>query len=174
MKPNTPTLEAMEPDRRAFDVDVRYSRYYDVSLIAQDMRQADIDEVFACSGRSPKRALEYAMEHSTECFTVVAKQTDLPLAMFGYRTEGLCSIVWMLGSNELYKYRMDFLRKSRKWCDYLQEQSPILYNLIDQRNTVHIRWLEWLGFKFVRVVPEYGVLSLPFIEFVRVNHVRSN
>lgn len=171
MKPNTPTPEVIAPERRTFDVDVRHTRYCDIPVIAQDMRQADIDEVFASSGRSPARALEYALDHSTECFTIVSYTSHLPLAMFGYRTEGLCSIVWMLGSNELYKYRMDFLRKSRKWCDYLQEQSPILYNLIDQRNTVHIRWLEWLGFKFVRVVPEYGVLSLPFIEFVRVSHV---
>lgn len=153
-------------------VDVRWSRDFDATVVAQDMRQADIDEVFACSGQGPQEALRTALSHSTECFTVVAQSTDLPLAMFGYyRSDDIKSVVWMLGTNQLYKYRMDFLRKSRKWCDYLQGTNPLLYNLIDQRNTAHIRWLEWLGFKFVRIIPQYGHLNLPFIEFVRVRHV---
>jgi hypothetical protein len=153
------------------DVDVRWSKSFDVSVVAEDMRQADINEIFASSGWGPREALNTALDYSTECFTVVAQSTDLPLAMFGYRKDDIGSIVWMLGTNQLYRYRMDFLRKSRKWCDYLQGTSPLLYNLIDQRNTAHIRWLEWLGFKFVRTIPEHGHLNLPFIEFVRVRHV---
>lgn len=53
----------------------------------------------------------------------------------------------------------------------MQAQTPILFNCVDQRNEVHINWLRWLGFKFVRIIPEYGIQKLPFIEFVRIRNV---
>jgi hypothetical protein len=152
-------------------VDVRYTRPTDPAIVAFDMRQADRDEVAACSGLGPQEAVEVGYRLSTECFTVEAQSNGLPLAMFGYLLDPIGARVWMLGSDHLFDYKWDFLKKSRKWVDYLQQQSPLLYNLIDQRNTVHIRWLQWLDFKFVRTVPHYGVQGLPFIEFVRCRNV---
>ncbi|WP_455153310.1 hypothetical protein [Bradyrhizobium cenepequi] len=39
------------------------------------------------------------------------------------------------------------MRHSVSWRDQLLERYPILRNFVDDRNTVSIRWLRWLGFK---------------------------
>jgi hypothetical protein len=149
-------------------IKVRSSIRQDIPWLAQTMRPEDRDEVYAGSKDTPHKALIKGFTYSTECFTVACPEGK-PLAMFGYvaAPQDNVSYVWMLGSTELLKHRWSFLRQSREWVDYLQSKAPILTNLVDRRNTVHIAWLKWLGFKFVRVLPEYGHLKLPFVEFVR-------
>ena len=41
---------------------------------------------------------------------------------------------------------------------------PLLRNYVDERNTMAIRWLEWLGFEILPVEP-FGVEGLPFHPF---------
>lgn len=146
----------------------------DISWVAHRMREEDRSEVFAASGMSPYKALMNGYIQSNECFTLIAD--DEPMCMFGYRKEkdAPAAMIWMLATNLLVKHRWAFLRISRPWIDYLHGQAPLLYNYVDQRNVVHINWLSWLGFKFVRTVPNFGYQKLPFIEFVRINHVRSS
>jgi hypothetical protein len=140
----------------------------DIPRLAKTMRPEDRDEVYAGCKESPHKALVRAFTYSKECFTVVCPDGE-PLAMFGYvlvPNEPL-AYVWLLGSTELVKHRWSFLRQSQGWVDYIQDKAPILTNMVDRRNTVHLAWLKWLGFKFVRVIPKYGHLELPFVEFVR-------
>lgn len=156
-------------------ITVRKTIVPDIPPIANEMRPEDREEVKAGSGDTPHKALMKGYLQSTECFTLVAPDGPL-LGMFGYvksKTEP-CAAVWMLGTTKLFDYRWAFLRQSRHWVDYMQAQTPLLFNCVDQRNEVHINWLRWLGFKFVRIIPEYGIQKLPFIEFVRINHVRSS
>ncbi len=155
-------------------ITVRPSIVPDISEVAKTMRPEDISEVYAGSGDTPQRALTKGYLHSTECFTLVSPE-GLRLGMFGYlksRTEP-CGAVWMLASTHLLDHKWSFLRQSRQWVDYMQDRCSLLFNCVDERNKIHIEWLQWLGFKFVRIIPEYGHQKLPFIEFVRINHVRS-
>lgn len=153
-------------------IEYRHSVLPDIYKLAKDLRQADIDEVLATTGESPQKALFRGFISSTECFTLYHEQTGEPVAMFGYRViePKVLASIWMLGSERLFEGRWRFLRKSAVWIDYLNTKADLLYNTVDQRNTLHIRWLNWLGFKFVRVIPDFGPSKMPFVEFARLRH----
>lgn len=81
--------------------------------------------------------------------------------------------VWLLGSDDLTQppLRKQFLAEGRVWLNQLHAFRPLLFNFVDARNTVHIRWLRWMGFTFLRLHPEYGVERRPFWEFARLHYV---
>ena len=143
----------------------------DVSIVAASMRLEDVEEVFAASGLDALSGLEKCFKGSDECITILSN--DVPIALFGYKvTESdICGLVWMLGSNEIFNNKIEFLKKSRFWVNYIQTKIPLIYNLVYHKNIVHIKWMEWLGFRFVRIIEQAGYLNLPFIEFVRIRNV---
>ena len=49
------------------------------------------------------------------------------------------------------KYPITFAREAKKYIDSRPE--PMLWNIIDKRNTVHLKLLKWLGFEFLE---EFG------------------
>lgn len=151
-------------------IEYRHSIIPDIPIVAADMRPEDRDEVFAALGETPKSTLLKAYVSSTECFTVYHVNSGKPLAMFGYRiTEPkVCASVWMLAGTALMEHRWTFLRRSKPLINYIQSRAPLLYNMVDCRNAVHIRWLEWLDFRFIRIVPNFGHLKYPFVEFARL------
>ncbi len=151
-------------------IEYRLSLFEDIRIVADNMRSEDIREVASASGSSPYDALLAGYVKSTECFTIYQIDTGRPVAMFGYSVEpdGVGSLIWMLGTDDLTKHSRVFLKRSRAIVDHIQTKATILYNAVDSRNQVHIRWLSWLGFKFVSVIEEFGKDKLPFIEFVRI------
>ena len=76
--------------------------------------------------------------------------------------------VWLLASPKLLKHGLKLARESRRWVESLQSQYDVLFNLVDERNTVHIRWIQWCGFTVVNRHPALGAEQIPFLEFVRV------
>lgn len=146
---------------------VRLATQDDVDYLTPRLRQADLDEIAANTGSPPGQALHRGFEDSTQCYVGVTD--NLPFIIFGAVpiTEGV-GAVWALGSDDLLKARTAFLRQSRMWVNVLHGEYPLLFNYVDARNAVHIRWLKWLGFTFVNKHPEFGVARLPFFEFVRI------
>lgn len=150
---------------------VREATVEDVDYLSTRLRKADLEEIAASSGCSPKSALVEGFRHSYKCR--VGIYNNNPFIIFGARpvVKGVGAI-WALGSDDLLKARMEFLRQSKGWLDIVHQDFPLLFNYIDARNTVHIRWIRWLGFKFINKHPEHGVAKLPFYEFVRItDHV---
>lgn len=145
-------------------IDARCSIIPDIPIIARNIRQADREEVWASHRMEPKQVLMDAYLAS-EAMTIIRVSDRAPLAMFGCAEDGC---VWLLATDGLQFHRWEFLRKSQGWVDYYQSKHDLLYNVIDKRNRVHMRWLGWLGFRLIREVPEYGHLKLPFVEFARV------
>ncbi len=146
---------------------VRRTIVPDIAHVAAHMRQEDIEEIKAGAGEEPMRALMHGYLASDECYTI--DTGTQPLGIFGYKVleKGVYASIWMLATDGLVDHKWAFLRQTRGWIEYLQEQAPLLYNIVDQRNDVHIAWLKWMGFKFVRVIPDHGPEKRPFIEFVR-------
>lgn len=133
------------------------------------MREADRQEAWANAHLTPLDALKHGYVYSAEAFTIYRIEDKLPVAMFGYtKPDALYGGIWLLGSKELENHSVRFLKESRYWLNHIQDRVPLLFNVVDQRNTTHIRWIEWLDFKFIRVIPEYGAEKLPFIEFARI------
>lgn len=138
------------------------------------LRKADLEELKAGRGVTPLEALLQGIHNSDHCFTIL-NPWKVPLAIFGTvpTADPNYSIIWMLGSDELVDYKIEFLRRSRKWIDrlHLLTKSPILGNWVDARNGVHIKWLKWVGCNFVNKL-NMGVEQLPFLEFMHLGPVK--
>lgn len=147
----------------------RLATMEDVDYLAPRLRQADLDEIQAASGRCPREVLLQGLEVSEPAF-VGADEWGTPIVMFGACTHepGLAA-VWLLSTDDLYNHRISFLRQSRKGMDAVNRKWPVLFNYCDARNVVHINWLRGLGFTFIARHEHYGVERRPFLEFVRVN-----
>ena len=147
-----------------------YVREYvpsDATAIAKEMRQADRDEVAAHSGATPHDAITRGMSLSKIRCTIVRTWGHKPVGVFGVTEDGT---IWCLGTDDLLRKPLvyQFMKECRRYVDTLQNIYPILHNVIDGRNAVHIRWLRWMGFTFIRRIPQFGVENREFMEFVRI------
>lgn len=156
-------------------IETRLAHQHDCSILAKRLRQEDLDEIQAASGVTPQLALRRGLEHSAECYTIIRPEAVYePLAMFGVVSmdqNPAVGQVWFLGSDEIKTHSMEFLRKSKGWIENFHAGYPVLYNNIDARNTVHIKWLQWLGFQFINELHNYGYEGRTFYHFVRMHHV---
>lgn len=136
-----------------------------IDWIAPRMRQADVDEVRAASGKSPREALEYSFARSHEVYTVMFD--DEPAAMFGVGWVNIMNGIgapWLLGTDLIEKNYRHFLRGSRWWISQLSGRYDVLTNIVDDRNAVSKRWLSFLGFTLFDPVI-IGVERRPFRKF---------
>ena len=127
-----------------------------IKVIAADMRQADIDEVWASNRKTPMTSLLDGWKNSHYC--AVAEVDNTPLVMFGLVNVGLLSdkgVIWMLGSNKSLQYRRQFLIKTPDIIEEMLNICPNLCNMVHTKNKVSIQWLRWLGFTIEKPV-EYG------------------
>ena len=80
--------------------------------------------------------------------------------------------MWLLASEGLVeRHSRLFARYSKIWVKQLHRRYDILWNMVDARNRVHIRWLEWCGFTLLRRLVNHGVEQRLFYEFERVASV---
>lgn len=120
-----------------------------VRSIAKRMRQADRDEVFAASGRSPGAALAYSLRKSSHAWTALID--GRPEVMFGVGDLNVLARVgapWLLGTDAVERHYVTFLRRSVDFRQQLSRRYTLLTNFVDERNHMSIRWLKWLGFSF--------------------------
>jgi hypothetical protein len=144
---------------------VRQSVVEDIDYLAKYMRWADKREIYASNHLSPKEALRIGFEKSIYCRTV---ENGNPIMMFG-----VCPIsffdksakVWMLGTNDISKISIRFLRGCRHYIDEMLNIYPALYNYVDVRNKKSVKWLEFLGAEFDAPAP-YGKEGFNFMRFV--------
>ena len=86
------------------------------------------------------------------------------------KTAGMAGVgpegqVWMLCTPAILEYPITFAREAKRYIESRPE--PLLWNIVDKRNKVHIKLLRFLGFKFLRKI-SHGPNNLSFIEFCRV------
>jgi hypothetical protein len=93
------------------------------------------------------------------------------------KTAGLAGVqeggkIWMLCTPAIHDYPLTFAREAKRFIESREEK--LLWNIVDKRNTAHLKLLKFLGFKFLREL-KYGPNQLTFIEFcrVRTNNNRS-
>ena len=90
------------------------------------------------------------------CYTIryaaPGGQTDRnPLAIFGVADDpntAAWGVVWMLATPRIQKVWLALMKVSPKWLDLLAAPYTAgLHNIVDARNTLHVRWLQKTGFK---------------------------
>jgi len=138
----------------------------DVVQMAPRLRQADKDEVWASGGYLPEDALRASYSSSQPCFAF--RGPSGPQALFGIAPiSGNVGAIWLLGTDAIDTNPITFLRWSRRFLPFLIQPYDMVCNLVYAGNTVHIKWLRWLGFVFLREV-KHGPEHLPFYEFARL------
>lgn len=136
-----------------------------IEELAQTMRQADRDEVWAAAHLSPYMALKLSFESSSNASTGLVDSRVL--CMFGVATTSIVSdigVPWLLGSEELPKHARAFLRRNRPYIRSVNAEYKLLVNYVDARHTEVVRWLKWLGFKLDPAKP-FGPDQVPFHRF---------
>lgn len=147
---------------------VRKATAEDIAYLAPRLRQQDEQECNAATGMSTYDALMYGLGGAS----VVLGSDGKPIAIYGVeRLTGVTGAVWMAATPTLTQppYITEFVKQSRVMCDRLNEEYPLLCNVVDERNALHIRWLEWCGFIFINRHPNFGPEKRPFLEFIRIN-----
>ena len=139
---------------------VRFSSSDDLSYLSDHLRLADRKELEA-HGVPPLPALTMGFQSSLPCYTI--ENEGSPVAMFGvspHFEEGM-GFIWLLGTDEISKISRQFLRESRDWLEKISSPYTMVCNKVHEENTVHIKWLKFLGFTFLKH-------TKPFIEFSRI------
>ena len=136
----------------------------DCAQLAPNLRQADRDEVLAASGKAPLAALLHGYMESSECYAV--RCGGQAIAIFGVvNLGGGEGAPWLLGSDAILSHWREFVRHSRQELERIRQPYRRLWNFVDARNTLHRRWLAWLGAEETELEPHYGVARLPFWRF---------
>lgn len=142
-----------------------------MAAVAADVRQADVDELWAAAKMTPEEALRQGSKWSS---AFVALDEGRPICAFGvvpYSVLTKFGAPWMVGTNALDRSSRQFIRQCRTDLSGFFGEWDKLLNVVDARNTTAIRWLKWLGFTVFPAVP-YGPLGMPFHLFLmEVDHV---
>ena len=148
---------------------IKVATIQDAINLSKDLRKEDIEEIKAYANIKPKEALILGIRTS-----------KIPLGVFNQKGEivSLCGVrsinsylgqVWLLASPKIQdNFSMTFLRHCRAVADVLTKDHKILFNYVDARNELHIKWLKWCGFTFINKHEEFGFEKRPFYEFVRI------
>lgn len=148
---------------------VRNSHKDDIDYLSENLREQDVQELYAQGGLTPKIALGLSMVLAKRCKTI-CDPTGTPIGVFGVsdtHTVGLGSI-WMMATPDLLKHQRQFLRECREGISEISKGYSCVFNYTDARNTVHHRWLKWCGFTFIKEHENFGQDSEPFYEFVKI------
>lgn len=142
----------------------------DLTYVAEHMREADKEEAGAL-GLSPLHALTSSFDNSKVVYTLV-EPSKSPCAILGVSHSPLGAswgAIWLLGTDGIERHPMTFLRHSEPVLNALFKESgsTVLYNYVYGKNELHQKWLQWLGFRFLRRVnlPPY---DKEFIEFAKL------
>jgi len=132
--------------------------------VASNLLPADHREVVEGHGHVP---MEFIPSTAFDCDSISFRMPDGRLAgIAGVYEDGQ---IWMLCTPVILKYPVTFAREARRYVE--QRAEKLLWNIVDERNTVHLKLLRFLGFKFLRRL-KYGPNNLSFIEFCKINHDR--
>jgi len=135
--------------------------------IARNIRKADADEIMAASGMDPLSGLLYSADNSYEAW-VAGEPGHAPVCIFGIGDAAGIAAPWMLGTDGMLKYRKELIRDARVWIERWTNHYGFIGNIVDARNTTHVRWLRHMGFQMMQ--PKLGIghdPDVPFIPFYR-------
>ena len=144
---------------------VRDSKTGDVEAMKDNLRQSDIDEIWASHHHTPEAALRLSVEMSVKCLTIEYK--DKVISMFGIVPATLLAesaTVWLLATDEFKKISKAIIKEGRKFIDLFLEVYPTLENYVDTRNVQSIKWLKMCGAKIEPPEP-YGIDNILFHYF---------
>lgn len=148
---------------------IRQATVQDAIKIAPLLRPEDRRECIGMSGMTPEVMLPGSVLSCQDGETIYAESTSgEPILIGGVsRSSPLSAWVWMMGTPEIKRHRWTFLRSSLPVVERWNAKFPLLHNYADFRNSVHLAWLEWLGFTIINV-HTFPHLDFRVAEFTRI------
>ena len=146
-------------------IEIREIEEGDIAVLVRNMRKHDVQEVNAATRMGVRNAVETSVNLSTYAKTGLVN--DELVCMWGVCPISLISSSgspWMLGTDLIEKKQRIFLRRSKPWLEDIKKDYKTLENHVDERNTLSVRWLKWLGFEMNKAEP-YGVNGELFHKF---------
>lgn len=133
---------------------IRQATFEDCLYLADNLRDADYREVEASGYNSALECLLIGLD-SPDTTYVGCDEDDRPFLICGTRQDESGGLVWAMGTNDILKYKRDFIAISTVWLEKCHEQYEELHNSVHSKNTEHIKWLKWLGFEFGKPFMNY-------------------
>lgn len=148
---------------------IRSATADDVEFLSTRLRAEDVEEAQA-GGLTPFYALAHGLEHSQICWTLVTDD-GTPFAMLGVGPSHNPDLgaIWLLGTRDLETVSYKFIKYSRPALSALFDATGYagLFNYTYAGNTLHHKWLKWLGFVFLRET-QLPPFQKPFFEFIKL------
>ena len=140
-----------------------------IQHLADNMREADVQEVWASDRHTPMEALEQGVLLSDMVWVAIVE--GIPAAIGGvvplptdfHPRAGVC---WMLATDRLKLQPYWFLEESKQTLKDMLSEYDYLSNFVDARNVVSLSWLQWLGFKAMPEAP-YGAEQRMFVQVIK-------
>ena len=128
--------------------------------VASNLRPDDFREISEGYGIDPKVYLPIMAQTPSGVYFTSPSGKIAGMAGVGQQGD-----IWMLCTPVIYEKPILFAREAKRYVDSRTE--PLLWNIVDIRNTAHLKLLKFLGFRFLRKL-NHGPNNLTFIEFCRV------
>ena len=145
---------------------VRDAEIADVLPLSKTMRKADRQEIMASDGTSALEALVLPFTiKGAKNYTIIGTGDQGVVGMFGCTpsVDPEYGCAWLLQNDDLLKNKKQFLKECPYWVSKMGENYKYLYNFVDKRNWVSLKWLQFLGFEPKEEFEEYGHGKIPFL-----------
>ena len=134
---------------------IKIASEQDAKELSQNLRKEDLDEIKANANANPYHALVSGVKYSHLPLAIMNDENK-PIMIMGVVSHGKqLGLIWLLSYQKLNHIICIFTQLQRCIGLFLQSY-PVLYNYIDARNTLHLNWLKWLGFSFIKVHEHFG------------------
>lgn len=120
-----------------------------IRMISEDIKQCDKDELIHAGSTDIHETIISSCAMSKTC--VISAFKDVPLVIYGMFPMTLLSdvaTIWMVGTNESWKYKREYFYYTRKVIAAMLEEYRVLTNYVHINNQFSIRFLKCLGAVF--------------------------
>ena len=149
---------------------VRDAELKDVLVLSKTMRKQDRQEIMASDNVGALEALviPFTVKGSRN-FTIMGVGNEGVIGMFGCvpTPDPEFGCAWLLSSEVLLKHRKEFIKQNPYWIAKMGKGYKYLYNFVDKRNWVSLKWLQRLNFEPKEEFPEYGYGKIPFLLMIK-------
>lgn len=139
-----------------------------MSFLSDNLRPADLEEIWAQLGAEPDVALLSSVQASSKAWLITDK-TGLPIGLFGVAPSAHPDIgtPWLVGTPGLEDDGLSFAKQTRRYVAAMHEDYRVLTNFVDARNDAAIDWLLFAGFDLIDADLRHGPEQQLFFQFSR-------
>ncbi|WP_412058440.1 hypothetical protein [Bartonella sp. DGB2] len=155
-------------------LDIKPTIQTDLDELNTLARFEDKREVEDITGRPLIDNLEYGYLNAQPCISARTLDGQLlaiigivPDSKLNHEIYGRFGRIAMVGTQALPRHRTAVLRGSQAYLKTLEKDYDFLHNVCDARNSLHIKWLKWLGFSVGETHFPHGARQIPVHYFYK-------